>query len=177
MKKSKVIRFAVNRTNFSTFNLMSIFYLVPFSLTVYSMGDLDSNKLIFWNISIIAIVYITNYLNIVLNKRDSLVLIIAGVLILFRALEYWDFLDFTVYSKIIFTSFYNQPILVLIPIGLLAYTYYSVIRFFRFGLYIDTGLQVQVAEASQDDFKFLNRFGRPNESSIIWGKITVSEID
>ena len=45
-----------------------------------------SNKLIFWNISIIAIVYITNYLNIVLNKRDSLVLIIAGVLILFRAL-------------------------------------------------------------------------------------------
>ena len=26
MKKSKVIRFAVNRTNFSTFNLMSIFY-------------------------------------------------------------------------------------------------------------------------------------------------------
>ena len=69
------------------------------------------------------------------------------------------FLDFTVYSKIIFTSFYNQPILVLIPIGLLAYIYYSVIRFFRFGLYIDTGLQVQVAEASQDDFKFLNRFG------------------
>ena len=38
MKKSKVIRFAVNRTNFSTFNLMSIFYLVPFSLTVYSMA-------------------------------------------------------------------------------------------------------------------------------------------
>lgn len=159
MKKSKVIRFAVNRTNFSTFNLMSIFYLVPFSLTVYSMGDLDSNKLIFWNISIIAIVYITNYLNIVLNKRDSLVCIIAGVLISFRALEYWDFLDFTLYSKIIFTSFYNQPILVLIPIALLAYTYYSVIRFFRFGLYIDTGLQVQVAEASQGDFKFLNRFG------------------
>ena len=51
IKRDKIIRFSLNKTIFSFFNLVSILYLFIFSLTIYSNDKFDLNQLIIWNLS------------------------------------------------------------------------------------------------------------------------------
>merc|ERR1711991_1252054 len=112
-----------------------------------------------WNISIFALVYTTNFTNILLNKKDRLVIGIGILLASMKGLEYFEILDFSIYSKIVFNSFYETPVFVVIPLALLAYTYLSVHRFFTNNLSIDTGLNVEVKEAKMNNFNWLDNLG------------------
>ena len=40
LRKSKIIRYAMNRTIFSIFNMVSFFYLIPFSIMLVANEDL-----------------------------------------------------------------------------------------------------------------------------------------
>jgi len=162
LRKSRIIRYALNQTIFSIFNLVSFFYLIPFSILVVADSEplsFDLLGIVTWNIAIACIVYITNFINIILNKQDRLVVGFAIILLIIKSLEYYDFVDLTFYSEKFFYSFYETPILVLGPIALLIYTYYYVYRYFRFNLSIDEGLNIQTKEAIRNDFNWLDRFG------------------
>ena len=113
-----------------------------------------------WNISIFALVYTTNFTNILLKKKDRLVIGIGILLASMNGLEYFEnFRLLDLLKKIIFNSFYETPIFVLIPLALLAYTYLSVHRFFTNNLSIDTGLNVEVKEAKMNNFNWLDSLG------------------
>ncbi len=162
LKKSRVIRYAMNQTFFSMFNLIAVFYLIPFSLFLISEpenGNFELLNIAMWNISIFALVYTTNFTNILLNKKDRLVIGIGILLASMKGLEYFEILDFSIYSKIVFNSFYETPVFVVIPLALLAYTYLSVHRFFTNNLSIDTGLNVEVKEAKMNNFNWLDSLG------------------
>ena len=157
LKKSRVIRYAMHQTIFSIFNLALIIYLLTFSAFVNL--ETDSGNLFLWNVSIILIIYITNFLNILLNKKDKLVFVLFVLLTVLKILEYNMIVDLSVYSEMIFYSFYETPILVFVPLIILFYTYYYVIMFFRNNLSIDTGLSMKVKEGKTNNFDWLNRFG------------------
>lgn len=108
LRKSKIIRFAMNRTIFSIFNMLSFFYLIPFSIMLVAnedLGSYDGIQLLIWNIAIATLVYITNFLNILLNKQDKLVIGIGVLLASIKALEYFNIVDLTIYSEHIFILF------------------------------------------------------------------------
>ena len=159
IKRDKIIRFSLNKTIFSFFNLISILYLLVFSLTIYSPEKFDLTQLILWNLSMYLILYITNFLNIYLNKKDTVVIILGVILAIVYALDYFQIFSFNPISEWIFYMFYEDKILVIIPLIILAFTYYSVIQFFKNNFFIDTGLRKKVMEAKQDNLDFLNRFG------------------
>ena len=162
LRKSKIIRFAMNRTIFSIFNMLSFFYLIPFSIMLVvneDLGSYDGIQLLIWNIAIATLVYITNFLNILLNKQDKLVIGIGVLFVSIKALEYFNVVDLTIYSEQIFYSFYINPILVIAPITVLIYTYYYVYNYYHKNLSIDTGLSLKVKEATKDDFKWLDQYG------------------
>ena len=159
IKRDKIIRFSLNKTIFSFFNLISILYLLVFSLTIYSPEKFDLTQLILWNLSMYLILYITNFLNIYLNKKDRVVIVLGVILVIVYALDYFQIFSFNPISEWIFYMFYEDKILVIIPLIILAFTYYSVIQFFKNNFFIDTGLRKKVMEAKQDNLDFLNRFG------------------
>ena len=161
IKRDKIIRFSLNKTIFSFFNLLSILYLIIFSLTIYfnSTEKFDLTQLILWNLSMYLILYITNFLNIYLNKKDTVVIILGVILAIVYALDYFQIFSFNPISEWIFYMFYEDKILVIIPLIILAFTYYSVIKFFKNNFFLDTGLRKKVMEAKQDNLDFLNRFG------------------
>ena len=159
IKRDKIIRFSLNKTIFSFFNLISILYLLIFSLTIYSPEKFDLTQLMLWNLSMYFILYITNFLNIYLNKKDRVVIVLGVVLAIVYALDYFQIFSFNPISEWIFYMFYEDKILAIIPIIILAFTYYRVIQFFKNNFFIDTGLRKKVMEAKQDNFEFLNRFG------------------
>ena len=159
IKRDKIIRFSLNKTIFSFFNLISILYLLIFSLTIYSPEKFNLTQLILWNLSMYLIIYITNFLNIYLNNKDRVVIVLGVILAIVYALDYFQIFSFNPISEWIFYMFYEDKILVIIPLIILAFTYYSVIQFFKNNFFIDTGLRKKVMEAKQDNLDFLNRFG------------------
>ena len=159
IKRDKIIRFSLNKTIFSFFNLISILYLLIFSLTIYSPEKFNLTQLILWNLSMYLIIYITNFLNIYLNNKDRVVIVLGVILVIVYALDYFQIFSFNPISEWIFYMFYEDKILVIIPLIILAFTYYSVIQFFKNNFFIDTGLRKKVMEAKQDNLDFLNRFG------------------
>ena len=159
IKRDKIIRFSLNKTIFSFFNVISILYLLVFSLTIYSPEKFDLTQLILWNLSMYLILYITNFLNIYLNNKDRVVIVLGVILVIVYALDYFQIFSFNPISEWIFYMFYEDKILVIIPLIILAFTYYSVIQFFKNNFFIDTGLRKKIMEAKQDNLDFLNRFG------------------
>ena len=159
IKRDKIIRFSLNKTIFSFFNLISILYLLVFSMTIYSPEKFDLTQLILWNLSMYLILYITNFLNIYLNKKDRVVIVLGVILAIVYALDFFQIFSFNPISEWIFYMFYEDKILVIIPLIILVFSYYRVIQFFKNNFFIDTGLRKKVMEAKQDNLDFLNRFG------------------
>ena len=158
--KTKIVRFSLLKTVFTYFNILPLFFLIPFSFLLAQTGKFDIIGLIFWNINIIGLIYITNFLNFLLNNKDKLLYIIGGLLAFIKGLEYYSIVDFTDYSEQFFYLFYSSPYAVSFTWLLVFWLYNHVQKFLLQGLYIDTGLQVKIKEAKMEDFSFLDRFGK-----------------
>jgi len=159
ISKSKIVRHSLGKSIFSFFNIIAFFYLIPLTLILIDEGY-QMNQLIGWNLSIIAFVYITNYLNFILNNNDKLLYSIGLILGLIKILEYYSVFDFTIYSELFFYSFYSNPFFTIIPWAFLIWLYFYVFKYFKNGLYIDLGLKKKAEEAKTEDLSWLNRFGK-----------------
>ncbi|MDC1336768.1 DUF5687 family protein [Flavobacteriaceae bacterium] len=158
--KIKIVRFSLLKTVLTYFNILPLFFLIPFSFLLASTGDYDIVGLIFWNINIIGLIYVTNFFNFLLNNKDKLLYGVGGILALIKILEYYSIVDFTEYSEQFFYLFYSQPYAVAFTWLLVFWLYNYVNKYLLQGLYIDTGLQVKIKEAKMEDFSFLDRFGK-----------------
>lgn len=158
--KIKIVRFSLLKTVLTYFNILPLFFLIPFSFLLGSTGDYDIVGLIFWNINIIGLIYVTNFFNFLLNNKDKLIYGVGGILALIKILEYYSIVDFTEYSEQFFYLFYSQPYAVAFTWLLVFWLYNYVNKYLLQGLYIDTGLQVKTKEAKMEDFSFLDRFGK-----------------
>ena len=158
--KIKIVRFSLLKTVLTYFNILPLFFLIPFSFLLASTGDYDIVGLIFWNINIIGLIYVTNFFNFLLNNKDKQLYGVGGILALIKILEYYSIVDFTDYSEQFFYLFYSQPYAVAFTWLLVFWLYNYVNKYLLQGLYIDTGLQVKTKEAKMEDFSFLDRFGK-----------------
>ena len=158
--KKDIVRFSLLKTILTYFNILPLFFLVPFTLTLASSGNYNTLGLVGWNINLLGIIYLTNFFNFLLNNKNNLIYIVGAALGLIKALEYFSIIDFTIYSKEAFYLFYDIPYLSLFTWLFVFYLYSYVKKYFVTGLYIDTGLQVKIKEAKMDDFSWLNRFGK-----------------
>ena len=156
--KSKIVRYALNKTIFSFFNIVIILYLITLNGTLYTDGHFIYN-LVGWNLMLVSLTYITNYLNFLLENKDKLLYSFGAFLAIIKILEYYSIFDFTVYTQPLFYSFYTQPYLSVAPIFLLIYLYTYVFKFFRNGLYIDSGLKPKVETSDVENFDWADGLG------------------
>ena len=158
--KKNIVRFSLLKTILTYFNILPLFFLIPFTIILVKTGDYDTVGLIFWNINLIGLIYLTNFLNFLLNNKNNLIYIVGLFLGSIKALEYFSIVDFTSYSKEAFYLFYDIPYLSLFTWLFVFWLYNYVKTYFIGGLYIDTGLQIKIKEAKRDDFSWLDRFGK-----------------
>ena len=137
--KSKIVSYALNKTIFSFYNVVVILYLITLNGTLFKEG-LETYNLIGWNLMLFSLLYITNFLNFLLDNKDKLLYSFGAVLASIKALEYYSIFDFTDYTEPLFYAFYTYPFLSTAPLCFLIYLYLYVFKFFRKGLYIDSGL-------------------------------------
>ena len=159
VKENTIVHYALGQTIFSFFNISNAFFFVPFSIVLVN-NDYPTAQVLSWHLAIIAIVFCTNYINILINDRNDVFYTVATVLILFAGVQYYDIFDITQHTGPVFDTFYNSPIYTLIPWMILILLYQSAFTHFKHRMYLDSGLQVVKKEAQNLQLGWLNRFGR-----------------
>ncbi|MDN3491604.1 DUF5687 family protein [Winogradskyella bathintestinalis] len=158
LKKDQVVKFGINKTMISFFNIWHAFFFIPFSIVLIIEGHPFLNVL-GWHLAMLALVYCNNFINIFVNSKDVVFFAVIGVIAVLGALLYFDIFDVTQFTAPLFSAFYNQPYLAITPLILAFVLYKMAFKYFRNNFYLDAGLAKKVDIAETDTMDYLNRFG------------------
>ena len=172
IKKKTIIHFLLGKTAVSFFNILPLFIFIPFSIVLLFKGYSAIN-VIPWFISIIFITQALNFLNILVNKSNTVFYITIGLLAAFGALEYFGIYKISELFGMLFNGLYNHPYLVVIPIVLACVLYYLNFNYLNKRFYLDGAISKEIKEVETSDLSWLDRFGTlstflKNDVRMIW---------
>lgn len=158
VKKSSIAHYILGRSGASIYNLLSLFFFIPFAIVLLFQGYPALNILL-WVVAIFAIVLSINYINLLINKNDKALIAIVSVLVLGYALDYFQIFSIKEFFGPVFHALYAYPITVLIPIAMAIFIYYINFKFLRNKIYLDASLKVKAKQANTSDLAWTKRFG------------------
>jgi len=158
IKKDTIVHFTLGKTILSFFNWSHALFFIPFSITLLMNGYSLVNVIV-WHIGIAAFIYINNFINVLINNKNSVFYSILAVVIGFGIVQYFNLFDITSYTGPFFQSLYEIYFIVAIPILLAIGLYYYAFKFFKSNLNLDEGLAKKRDIAKTENFTWLNQFG------------------
>ncbi len=158
IKKKTIIHFLLGKTTISFFNILPLFIFLPFSIVLLFQGYAPIN-VILWFISVIAITQALNFLNVLVNKSNTVFYITLGLLVTFVSLEYFDVYKISELFGMLFNGLFNHPYLAVIPVALACLLYYLNFNYLNKRFYLDSAISKKVKEVETADLSFLDRFG------------------
>ena len=130
IKKATIVNFSLGKTMLSFFNLVHAFFFVPFSIVLLVEGYNPLN-VILWHVAIMSLIYVNNFLNILLNNKDSLFVIFMVIFGALGVLHYYDYFNITDYTVGFFQGLITTNYLFLIPVILVVALYAITFNFFK----------------------------------------------
>lgn len=158
-KKAQVIRYSLGKTVVSFFNLAHAFFFIPFSIVLLIEGY-SPLGVVGWHLGIMALFYCNNFLNILLNNKDSILIPLAISFAILVISQYYGYFDITGYTAPFFDTLYNLSWMFILPWALLVGLYIAAFNHFKKHMYLDAGLAQKHAVAKTEDFTWLDRFGK-----------------
>lgn len=158
IKRATIVHFSLGKTAISYFNLLHAFFFLPFSAVLIYEGY-DVVSVILWNLGLFALVYVNNFLNILLSNKDQLFGIFLLALAVLGGLQYAGYFDVTVYVAPFFNLLFHSQWMFLIPLSILGGLYYVTYHYFKNELFLDAGLAVKGDVATTENLTWLNQFG------------------
>jgi len=158
IKKNTIVNFSLGKTALSFFNLIHFLFFLPFTIILIKEGY-DVSSVLFWLAAMVSLVYINNFLNIVLSNKDNLFTIFLIVVVILGGCQYYRVFEITSYTSPFFDALYTTNWLFLIPVLILTGLYYYTFDYFKKGLYLDDGLSTKHDVAKTENLVWLNQFG------------------
>ena len=160
LSKKRIVHFGLTKSIISFFNIINLFFFIPFGFILIK-EDYNLWGVISWGLSIGCIILATNFLNVLLNSQDRLLLIAAAILFALFGLQYYELFDITAYSEPVFMAPYYQPLWVLVPLALMLVSYRKSFEHFLKKLYMDSDQMRPKKEVQRvTELKWLDGFGR-----------------
>ncbi|MDX6180996.1 DUF5687 family protein [Flavobacterium sp. Fl-77] len=157
-KKPTIVHFSLGKTALSFFNWVHALFFVPFSIVLILEGY-DVISILLWNLGVFALIYINNFLNIILSNIDKLFVVFVGLLLGLGAAQYYKLFDITLFTTPFFQGLYASKILFLIPVIVLIGLYVFTFKYFKNNLFLDAGLSKKEDIAITENLSWLNQFG------------------
>ena len=157
-KKPTIVHFSLGKTALSFFNWAHALFFVPFSV-VLALEGYDIIGIIMWLLAIFSLIYINNFLNIILSNIDKLFVVFVALAIGLGAAQYYKLFDITIYTTPFFQGLYTQKGLFLIPALVLIGLYRFTFKYFKNNLFLDAGLSKKEDIAATENLVWLNQFG------------------
>ncbi|MDC6366469.1 MULTISPECIES: DUF5687 family protein [Flavobacteriaceae] len=158
IKKSVIAHYILGRSGVSMYNLMAIFFFVPFGIVLLFHGYPGLNVGL-WLLSILAIVLCINYINFLINKSDKALIIIGGLILVLFGLDYFNVFQVKEFFGPVFHGLYQYPLMVLVPIAIAILTYWLNFNYLKNRISLDASLKTKSKEAKVSDMAWTRRFG------------------
>jgi hypothetical protein len=158
IEKSTIVHFSLGKTILSFFNLVHGFFLIPFSVVLIVEGY-DPVSVILWFIALFSLLYINNFVNIILSNKDNLFAIFLGIVAVLAGLQYYELFNITDYTAPLFDAVFNTYWAFAVPVLVLIALYYVTFQYFKNDLYLDAGLTSKLDIAKTEELTWLNQFG------------------
>jgi hypothetical protein len=158
INKSTIVNFSLGKTILSAPNLLQAVFFIPFSIILLVEGY-DILGVILWHISMMALVYSNNFLNIILNNKDNFLGIFLGIAAILGGCQYYGVFNITDYTVVFFDGLFASKGLFLLPVLTLIGLYYYTFNYFKSELYLDGGLSTKHEIAKTENLTWLNQFG------------------
>lgn len=157
-KKPTIVHFSLGKTALSFFNWVHALFFVPFSIVLVLEGY-DITGVIFWFLAAFSIVYINNFLNIILSNIDKLFALFIALILVLAGAQYYKVFDITTFTTPCFQGFYATKGMFLIPVLVLIGLYQFTFKYFKNNLFLDAGLSKKEDIATTENLSWLNQFG------------------
>lgn len=172
IKKDTLVHYTLGKSIFSFFNVLGLFFYIPFSLVLIKEGY-AVNGVLGWLTAIFFTIISLNFLNFLINKNNIAFWFIAVCTVGLIGLYNYNILDVGFYSNLIFNSFVEQPALALIPLALSIVLYWLNFKFLRTKVFLDDAIGSKVKEAQTAELAWANKMGDvapfiKNDIRLIW---------
>ena len=156
--KKKIVHFILMKSSFSFFNIMGLFFYVPFSVVLIIEGY-NVPGVIGWLVTMVILIQSTNFLNFLVNKNNT---VFVGLLIFLAFgyfIQYFNWFDLPGFIGLGFDAVYQFPILALLFLIMLIGLYVINYKHLRNEVYLDALISEQTKEINSADLSFLERLG------------------
>jgi hypothetical protein len=172
IKKSKLAHYVLAKSAFSFFNIMSLFFYIPFSIVLITEGY-SMTGVLGWLAAMVFSIQAANFLNFLINKNNLAFGIIATLTATLIGLQKFDVLDISIYSQAIFDAIFNNPLLAVVPLIFTVIFYILDFKVLKEKLYLDDMVSKKVKEANTTDLSWANKLGDTapfikNDIRLIW---------
>ena len=162
LKKSKIINYVLGKSVISFFNFLPLFAVIPFGI-ILIFEDYSLSTAIVWMVLMYVFTLIINFLNFIIEAKSAdtelsflPIIVIASSLFAFN---YFEILSLSGLLSNTINSITATPVLLIIPVAILAMLYYINHIFLKQKLYIDASLKVKAETATTTDLAWTRRFG------------------
>ncbi len=158
IKRNIIVHFSLGKTMISFFNVLHAFLFIPFSIKLIQ-NDYSAVQVLLWHLGIIGVIYMNNFINVLLNNKDSVFYSVLVVVVGCGVAQYYNVFDATIYTAPFFNGLYTTSYLFVIPLLAAVIAYYFAFNFFKTNLNLDEGLAKKSEVAKTENFNWLNQFG------------------
>ena len=172
IKKSKLVHYVLGKSAFSGFNILGLFFYIPFSI-VLIIEDYNTIGVLGWLLTMILIIQSANFLNFLINKNNKALIIIGTVLVGLIALQNFGIYNVVGFGGKIFDAIYQIPIYALLGVVLLAVLYRVNYKQLYSQVYLDAAVKAKIEEANTVDLSWADKLGDvspfiKNDIRLIW---------
>ena len=158
IKKYKIVHYVLLKSSASFFNIMGLFFYIPFAIVLANKGY-DTSGVIGWVITMIMLIQSANFLNFLINKNNYIfggliVVLIGGFLV-----QRYELFDLAGSVGKGFDFIYQNPIYALLSVLLLAVLYVVNYKQLRNQVFLDEAVSEKVKEAKTADLSFADKLG------------------
>ncbi len=156
--KNTLVNYMLVKTFLSALSWLNSLFFVTFSIIALFNGYSVIGVLT-WFIGISLLFYLNNFINILFNDKETIVIIIGCILAAVAGLGYYNIVPVFSYSEKFVYGFYHSPYLIAIPVVLFFGLWKIVFNYVRKAFYLDQGLEAKKQFGKTENIAFLNKYG------------------
>ena len=162
IKRKTVVNFVLGKSAMSFFNFLPLFFIIPFGLILISKGY-GVTSILIWMLTIVLITLINNFLNFVIESLSSetelsflpIIVLVGGL----YGLNHFGIISLSELVADGINGIISNPLMLLVPVAILAGLYYVNFKTLREKLFLDHSLKTKAQEASTTSLEWTKKFG------------------
>ena len=172
IRKNKIVHYILAKSSISFFNIMGLFFYIPFAVVLIKEGY-NVSGVLGWLAAMILVIQSSNFLNFLINKNNIalgglLVLLIGGYLV-----QYFELFNLAGFVGKGFDFVYTNPIYVILFLVLLVVLYVLNYKQLRSEIYLDAAVSEKTKEVNTTDLSFADKLGDlapfiKNDLRLLW---------